>query len=215
MTLYLYLYTPSIRDVLTGTASNFAASGGYGPNQVATVIGLAMFILFVRLFLIKDRVVNVLDLGLLAFIAYRGIVTFSRGGIFTAVACILAFSAMYLLYSNTKNRINFSYKFGFVVVTGFIVWAISSFSTGGLIDKRYANQDAAGRIKEDVSTGRVELFDAELQAFFENPLTGIGVGKIKEYRYEQTGRISATHNEVSRMLSEHGVFGLFALVVLF
>jgi len=109
----------------------------------------------------------------------------------------------------------FSYKFLFVIVVGLTVWVISSIATGGLIDKRYSNQDAAGQIKEDASSGRVELFDAELQAFFENPFKGIGVGKVKEYRLEQTGRLSATHNEMSRMLSEHGLFGLFALVVLF
>jgi len=215
MTLYLYLYTPSIKDVLTGTASNFATSGGYGPNQVATVLGLAIFILFVRLFFIKDRFINMIDLALLGFISYRGIVTFSRGGIVTAVICIFAFATVYLFYAKGKQRISFSYKFIFVILMSLGVWALSSINTGGLIDKRYSNQDAAGRIKDDVTTGRVELLDAELQAFYENPLTGIGVGKIKEYRYEQTGRLSATHNEMSRMLSEHGLFGLFALVVLF
>jgi O-Antigen ligase len=215
MTLYLYLYTPSIKDVLTGTASNFATSGGYGPNQVATIIGLAMFILYVRLFFIKDRFINMIDMALIGLISYRGIVTFSRGGILTAVISILAFSAVYFYYARGKQRINFSYKLVFVILLSLGVWAISSINTGGLIDKRYSNQDAAGRIKEDVTTGRVDLLDAELQAFYENPLTGIGVGKIKEYRYEQTGRLSATHNEMSRMLSEHGLFGLFALVVLF
>jgi O-Antigen ligase len=215
MTLYLYLYTPSIKDVLTGTASNFATSGGYGPNQVATIIGLAMFILYVRLFFIKDRFINMIDMALIGLISYRGIVTFSRGGILTAVISILAFSAVYFYYARGKQRINFSYKLVFVILLSLGVWAISSINTGGLIDKRYSNQDAAGRIKEDVTTGRVDLLDAELQAFYENPLTGIGVGKIMEYRYEQTGRLSATHNEMSRMLSEHGLFGLFALVVLF
>jgi O-antigen ligase/polysaccharide polymerase Wzy-like membrane protein len=215
MTLYLYLYTPSIKDVLTGTASNFATSGGYGPNQVATVLGLAMFILFVRLFLIRDRFINSIDLALISLISYRGIVTFSRGGILTAVISILAFSMVYFYYAKGKQRISFSYKFVFVILLSLGVWVISSINTGGLIDKRYSNQDAAGRIKEDVTTGRVDLLDVELQAFYENPLTGIGVGKIKEYRYEQTGRLSATHNEMSRMLSEHGLFGLFALSVLF
>jgi len=37
LTMYLFLVTPNIQDVVTSTASNFAASGGYGPNQVATV----------------------------------------------------------------------------------------------------------------------------------------------------------------------------------
>ena len=40
MTTYLFLYTPSIKSVLSGTGSNFATSGGFGPNQVSTILGL-------------------------------------------------------------------------------------------------------------------------------------------------------------------------------
>ena len=42
---YLFLYTPSIKDVVTGTQSNFETSGGFGPNQVSTILGLGMFCL--------------------------------------------------------------------------------------------------------------------------------------------------------------------------
>jgi len=84
----------------------------------------------------------------------------------------------------------------------------------GLIDKRYANQDAAGKVKQDISAGRTELINSELQAFYDNPITGIGVGKVKEYRLKETGRESATHSELSRILSEHGMFGLAALLIL-
>lgn len=33
-TVYLFLFNPSVRDVVTGTQSNFETSGGFGPNQV-------------------------------------------------------------------------------------------------------------------------------------------------------------------------------------
>jgi hypothetical protein len=36
--IYLILYTPSVRDVITGTSSNYETSGGFGPNQVATIL---------------------------------------------------------------------------------------------------------------------------------------------------------------------------------
>ena len=77
-----------------------------------------------------------------------------------------------------------------------------------------ANQDAAGREKADLSTGRLELLNSELEAFYQYPLTGIGVGKVKEFREDQLGRVSASHNELSRMLSEHGLSGLMALLIL-
>ena len=48
---YLYFYTPNIQDVVTGTQSNFETSGGFGPNQVSTILGLGIFIFFVQLML--------------------------------------------------------------------------------------------------------------------------------------------------------------------
>jgi hypothetical protein len=213
-TTYLYLYAPSIREVLDGTASNFAASGGYGPNQVATVLGLGMFILFSRLFLIKSRAVNTIDLLLLAAVSYRAIVTFSRGGVITAFACMLVFIAIYFLRASAREKAISLPKLVLLTVVGLGIWGISSLSTQGLIDKRYANQDALGREKADITTGRSELIESELQAFFDHPVTGIGVGKNKEYRMETIGELSATHNEVSRMLAEHGLLGVLALGIL-
>ena len=214
MTVYLYLYTPNIRDILSGTHSNFEASGGFGPNQVATILGLGMFILFTRLLTIGSRLVNIVDLILLAIVSYRGIITFSRGGIITAAVIAGVFVIFHFIRSDVRTRSALIPKILFIGGVILLTWLYSSVSTFGLIDKRYSNQDAAGRVKQDISTGRAELLKSELQAFYDAPLTGIGVGKIREYRFEATGRISATHNEVSRLLSEHGLPGLFALTIL-
>ena len=214
MAFYLYIYTPNIRDVLSGTQSNFEASGGFGPNQVATILGLGMFILFTRLVTIKSLIVNIVDLLLLAFVSYRGIVTFSRGGILTAALCALVFLAFYLFKSNATEKARLIPKISVIFFVIFITWLITSLFTLGLIDKRYSNRDAAGRLKEDISTGRTDLIEAEMDAFVKHPFTGIGVGKVEEYRFARTGTLAATHNEVSRLLSEHGVFGLIALLLL-
>ena len=211
MALYLYIYTPNIQDILTGTQSNFEASGGFGPNQVATILGLGMFILFTRLLLISNRLTNVIDLALLIFISYRGIVTFSRGGIITAGICAVIFFVYYFRKANPIKRASLVPRAVVILVAVVFTWMYTSFSTFGLIDKRYANQDAAGVEKEDLTTGRAELLNSELQAFYEHPLTGIGIGKVKEFREEEFGRVSASHNEISRILSEHGIFGLTAL----
>jgi hypothetical protein len=213
-TIYLYVYTPSIRDVLSGTQSNFETSGGYGPNQVATILGVGMFILFSRLLIQKSRLLNFIDLILLALVGYRAIVTFSRGGVVVAGVCVIIFLIVYFIRVNAKEKANLIPKIAFISVVVVITWLYSSIATLGLIDKRYANQDAAGRVKADISTGRSNLINEELQAFYEYPLTGVGVGKTKEFRQQLTGYETATHNEVSRMLSEHGLFGLLALLVL-
>jgi len=214
MTAYLYLYTPNIRDALSGTQSNFEASGGFGPNQVATILGMGMFILFSRLILIKNRLINIIDLLLLGFLSYRGIITFSRGGILTAAICAAIFLIFYFIKAGGKEKATLLPKTSIIIGVIAVTWIISSLFTGGLIDKRYSNQNAAGKLKTDITTGRVELLETELNAFLKNPITGIGVGKMKEYREKRTGEVSATHNEVSRMLSEHGLFGVLALGIL-
>lgn len=213
--VYLFLYTPNIRDALNGTESNFQTSGGFGPNQVATILGLGMFILITRLFTIKDRFTNLVDLVLLFFMSYRAIVTFSRGGVITAGICAFFFLAFLYYTSNNRGKARLIPRLAIIVVGLIFTWLFTSVQTTGLIDKRYTNRDAAGRLKQDITTGRSELISSELEAFYNEPLTGIGIGKIKEYRYEQTGTSAATHNEVSRLLSEHGLLGLAALFLLF
>ncbi|WP_431158298.1 O-antigen ligase family protein [Winogradskyella poriferorum] len=215
MSVYLFLYNPSIKDVLRGTQSNFATSGGFGPNQVATILGLGMFTLTVRLFMKSPtlvlKIVNAILLGLISF---RGIVTFSRGGIITAILIIMVF--FYFLYvkssSKMKNRILSTFVlFGLL---GISVWIISSNQTMGLIDKRYANQDVSGRAKDDLSTGRITLFMDDLQGFIENPILGVGANGAKELRLKKGMGIKASHNELSRLFSEHGSFAFFILFIL-
>lgn len=213
--VYLFLYTPNIRDALSGTQSNFETSGGFGPNQVATILGLGMFILITRLFTIKDRMVNIIDLALLFFMSYRAIVTFSRGGVITAGICALFFILFLYWTSNNKVKARLIPKLAVLIVGLVFTWLFTSIQTMGLIDNRYTNRDAAGRLKQDITTGRSELISSELEAFYQEPLTGIGVGKIKEFRFERSGTLAATHNEVSRLLSEHGLLGLGALLLLF
>ena len=215
MAVYLTLYTPDLRAVLTGTGASFEASGGFGPNQVSTVLGLGMFFAVVQLLTnSKTKLLLFVHLFLVALMSYRAIVTFSRGGVWTALLIIGVFIITYFSGTSSKARKRISTYLVLVMGVAVLTWAYSSFQTNGLIGKRYANQDAAGRVKGDVTTGRVDLLNSELNAFYENPVTGVGVGQIKDYREEATGKVAASHNEVSRMLSEHGILGVVMLGIL-
>ncbi|WP_431243018.1 hypothetical protein ACQ9BO_25785 [Flavobacterium sp. P21] len=55
MTVYLFLYNPSVKDVVTGTDSNFETSGGFGPNQVSTILGLGIFIFLPNSYCFQNR----------------------------------------------------------------------------------------------------------------------------------------------------------------
>lgn len=215
ITIYLFFYTPDLQSVITGTESNFATSGGFGPNQVATVLGLGMFILSVRFFLFQTPFVfKIFDLFILGFMSFRALVTFSRGGVITALVMIVLFLIFYYFKAKLKTKRQiFS---SLMVFSGLVVciWIYSSVQTSGFIEKRYANQDAAGREKEDVTTGRTDLVAFEVSQFVDNPLLGIGVGKVSELRLSETGIQAASHNEISRILAEHGTFGVFAFLIL-
>ncbi|TDP00851.1 O-antigen ligase family protein [Flavobacterium sp. 245] len=214
-TVYLFLYTPSVRDVVTGTGSNFETSGGFGPNQVATILGLGIFIFFTQLVLfsksIKD---NILNVCLLLFVSYRGVVTFSRGGIITGVVMIICLLFFLYRFSNAKGKAKFSLVFILTALMGVGIWTYSSIQTRGLIDKRYANKDALGRAKKSTLSGREEIMDTEIKFFLDNPIMGVGAGMGKELRKE-SGDVVASHNEITRMLAEHGMFGVFGLLILF
>ncbi len=214
-TIYLFLYNPSVRDVVTSTGSNFETSGGFGPNQVATILGLGIFVFFTQLVLFsKSRKEIILNICLLLFVSYRGVVTFSRGGIITGVVMIVCLLFFLYRFSNAKGKAKFSLVFILTGLMGIGIWTYSSIQTRGLIDKRYANKDALGRVKKSSLSGREEIMDSEIKLFLDNPIMGVGAGMGKAIR-EESGTVIASHNEITRMLAEHGMFGVFALLILF
>lgn len=215
-TVYLIFYTPNVQDVVTSTQSNFETSGGFGPNQVATILGLGMFVFFSRIILeSKTKFSIILNFSIAITIAYRGIITFSRGGMVTGIVMIILL-LLFLYYKLNKNgKVKLNFILALIVTSITVVWIYTSFQTGGLINKRYANQDAAGRSKESQFTGREDVARSELDMFLDNPILGVGVGKGAEVRLENTGNKVLSHDEITRMLAEHGSLGAIGLLILF
>lgn len=213
---YLFVYTPSVKDVVTSTQSNFETSGGFGPNQVSTILGLGIFVFFTQFIIFSKTKKEIFLNGIVVlFISFRAIVTFSRGGVITAGAMVLGLFFLLYFFSSTKGKQKFTLIFALTVIMAISVWTYSSLQTSGLIDKRYANEDARGRVKKDRLGGREEIMDLELKLFLDNPVLGVGVGLGKYKRIKDMGAEVASHNEITRMLSEHGMFGVFGLLILF
>jgi hypothetical protein len=213
--VYLSLYTPNIQDVITGTGSNFEASGGFGPNQVATFLGLGMFIFFSRIILeSRSKFLVILNLIIVFNISYRGMVTFSRGGMITGFLMIVLLLVFLYFKSNYWGKVKLNYIIVIIALAMMSIWGYTSLQTGGLINKRYQNQDAAGRVKESQFTGREDVAINEINTFLENPIFGVGVGKGVEVREAQTGVFILSHDEITRMLAEHGSLGIFGLLIL-
>jgi hypothetical protein len=214
--VYLTLYTPNVRDIITSTQSNYETSGGYGPNQVATILGLGMFVFFSRIILdSKSKFQILINVFIALNITYRGMITFSRGGMITGF--LMIFLLLFFLYfkSNFAGKVKLNYIIVLLVIALIATWSYTSFQTGGLIDKRYANQDAAGRAKKSQLTGREEIATDEINIFLKNPIFGVGVGKGVEVRKLDTPGAALSHDEITRMLAEHGSLGVLALLILF
>jgi len=69
------------------------------------------------------------------------------------------------------------------------------------------------RLRDIEPTGRIEIIQSDLEVFMENPVFGIGLGQ-SNYEHARYFRVSNTHTEYSRMLAEHGIFGLISLLIL-
>lgn len=213
---YLFFYTPSVREVVTGTSSNFAASGGFGPNQVSTILGLGAFVFFSRVFFTsKTKLILTVNLLLALFMSYRGLVTFSRGGMVTCAAMLIILVVVTYAKVGAHSRGKLNVLLVIFSTTIFAVWSYSSLETGGLIEKRYANKDAAGRVKKSKFTGREKISESEIAFFLSSPVFGIGVGKGLESREDETGTTVLSHNEITRTMAEHGSLGIMSLIILF
>src|SRR5690606_39207211 len=151
---------------------------------------------------------------LFVFVSYRAVVTLSRGGVITAILCIAIFLIMYFFQAKPKVRNQVMGAFVLFLGGMAMAWVISSNQSSGMGDRGYANQNARGVEKEDITTGRKQLFMEEIEGFISNPFFGIGSSRAKDQRIEVDGEGVTSHNELSRTLAEHGIFGIIILIIL-
>ncbi|GGE32511.1 O-antigen ligase family protein [Psychroflexus planctonicus] len=215
MAIYVTFKSPSFENVTFTTESNQQLSGGYSGNQVSTIFGMGVFLTYIR-FLIppKQIILKVLNNFFLAFFAYRALLTFSRGGLLTGLIMCGILTLLFLNWANIIAKTKVILKLGLLSLAGFVVWGYTIAVTGGLIFNRYAGINAKGVKKEDISTGRFDIFTEEIELFMQDPIFGIGVGMGNIHRIETLGHTMASHNEIGRMISEHGSFGIAALIML-
>jgi O-antigen ligase len=185
--------------------SSLLTSGGYGPNQVSSILGLGALLALLYLLLLKPPVMLriFLMITIVAFITQAAL-TLSRGGVYIFGASALV--AIFYIYREPRQRLYLTLFLLFFLVLGYFLlpW-LDQFTSGGL-SARYADTS---------TTGRVELTQEELQIFLKNPIFGVGPG-ISAYLHAMLGTQfrTASHNEFTRLLAEHGLFGLAALLLL-
>jgi O-antigen ligase len=185
-------------------ASTKATSAGYGPNQMASILGLGALCCFLITFIYRDlKLLPKLMVVVALWMGTQSALTYSRGGFFTFGITIIA--AAFFLFRDRKYR---GYLIGgaaiIAVIAAFVIlpW-LESFTMGTL----------ARRMKDLDTTGREEIVKSDWVVFKENPVLGVGPGQADKY-HALFFRVSHAHTEFSRMLAEHGSLGLAALAVL-
>lgn len=203
--LAIYLTLTDLESLIFLGESNWLTSGSYGPNQVSNIMGFGAFIAVV-LFIMIPRAWGARTFILLILMAMlvQGLLTFSRGGIYSFVLALAVFSFHLMNTRKARGRVLLLFTLFTVILVSVIYPALDRFTAGSLV-QRFSNLD---------TTGRFEAAQADLAAFLDNPFLGVGVGQAEAYRLEFLGIAIAAHTEYTRLLGEHGLFGILILMIL-
>jgi hypothetical protein len=220
--VFAFVRTPDYDTIDFSLSANFDTSGGFGSNQVSTILGLGLFFMF--LLWLTGKVITgyrFLDAGLIMGFAFQGLLTFSRGGMFGSAIAILVVLFFITLSGDSvssSHKINLP-KIGLYIIPlillGLIVFQVANTLTGNNLSLRYRGETAgtiAGSKELDINTfttNRYQIFLGDVELWRENFLLGVGVGASKELRPTTEEVPTAAHVELSRLLAEHGLFGLF------
>lgn len=198
-------YTVTVEDIQFTTESNFATSGGFGPNQVSAMLGLGVFLAAGCVILFRNSTTAKVVLGCLAvFFAAQSVLTFSRGGIYNAIGGLLVL-ILFHFRNVTDGAKRVLPMLGFVWLFIWLVFPVLDNFTGGKLGERF---------EETGTTNRAEIIQTEFEIFLEHPVFGVGVGVGTETAKAGRQRSPATHTEFTRLIADHGSFGVIAFLCL-
>lgn len=182
--------------------SNSVTSGGFGPNQISASLGLACVIAFLAILLGSNgRTLKTVLISLMVAFAVQCALTMSRGGL-VMTAAAFSIAGFQLLPDRRFRSTIFGLAVSLAVLGGFVVIPRLNAFTGGALIERFTDFG---------TTGRAELLRDDLRTWLENPAFGVGPGMGTAHRELEL----VAHTEYSRLLAEHGCFGLLAGFVMF
>lgn len=222
--VFVFFKTPDYQDIQFTLGATTKTTGGFGSNQVSTAFGLGMLFMFV--FLINRWSFSgkrYLDELILLGFAFQGLLSFSRGGMIGGAIGILVI-LFFVVRMKTSEKRNFNLpKLGKYLIPGVIILVLSFWFanniSGGLLLLRYQGETQGtlmGVRDKDLNlltTGRLDIFQSDVEIFYDNFLTGVGVGASSRIRSGGFEIVSA-HVELSRLLAEHGLLGLIYFLLL-
>jgi O-antigen ligase len=194
----------STTQVVFSRESSFGATGGFGPNQVSAILGLGgLFALLMSSDFRLDVRFRVAFLVLALWFAAHSALSFSRTGLYLLSGGLLT-ALPFLALKHLLRPKNIAIAC-IAVLAGIAIWGFMVRYTGGMISQRFA---------ETQMSNRGNIANQDMEIWKQHPLFGIGIGLSSVARSGVDGDRVASHTEYTRLLSEHGLFGLFAGVLL-
>jgi hypothetical protein len=215
--IFTIIRTPNLDEVEFSLGANFATAGGFGSNQVSTILGLGVFVFAVAILLnYKISGYKWLDGLILGLFTIQGLLTFSRGGMIGGFIGVFVVMFYLTKLSVTERRVlripNFKKFILPVGILLFILMMAANLITGGMLLLRYMGETQgtlAGSAEKNlnkITTNRSDIFMEDVDLFIDHGLLGVGVGASTYMRDQYKGY--APHVELSRLLAEHGLLGL-------
>jgi O-antigen ligase len=217
---FLTVKSPGFSEVSFSLSANYTAAG-FGTNQVATALG-AGIVLTVLLLILNYPIFSFkwISYLLLAWLLFRGLLTFSRGGMIGAGLAVFI-AIIPAMFSSFRSFLRYTALIICLVISGTFVFMKINDMTGGKLLLRYQGETAGtyegtrNKTLNTITSGRSDLIKSDIAIFRENPWFGVGPGGAKDLHVKY-GAVenSAAHTEFARLLSEHGVGGLLVAIVL-
>lgn len=230
LAVYTIFKAAQIEKIDYGLTANFESSGGRFTNQVSTLFGLAIGILalayITKQLLFKHKLI---DISLLLLFLTRGLLTFSRGGMLTAILAIL----IIIIFPKAKaawqdkevvlRRFSAGPVFAAILIVSIAFIAINSYTDNYLLYRYQGKTERSLQTGFDnsvdidqISSGRYSIMMSDLRMFIAYPALGVGVGysKIERVNFGGGEGLNA-HLEISRLLAEHGLPGLVLVIMIF
>lgn len=184
---------------------NELITGNIGANQVSSTLSWGALAAFFYIFIYgKDARLRNLMIALSIGLVVVSMLTFSRAGLWNTLGAVLAG-----LFFLVRERRLFFNIVGIIILTVFIslfvLIPVLGDLTGGAILARFSDFD---------STGRDRMAISDFETFLQNPILGVGVGQARYYRPYVVDQFKNNHTEYTRLLAEHGLLGVVAILVL-
>lgn len=192
--------------------SNIVTSGGFGPVQVSAVLGLGVLVAILLTIAEREQIYRIIAGVMAVVFAVQSLLTFSRGGMSATAIAVGALAIAQAKNPRVRNRIIavvvVALTLGYFIV---IPWLVDF--TGGEFEERFGS----------AKSSRTELAANDYEIFQKNMAFGIGPGMTKyerltfeicEIRSDGCKDEASSHTEFTRLLGEHGLPGIAAMVVL-